>query len=506
MALSALGLHQFGGLNLRDAVDEVGADGAIDLLNVDFDIGGAVRQRDGWGHFTSGAGASLYAGLARTHDGLLITSRPADARVVLINGAGAEGSTLVGALLGRVVHFGTPSASYTYATDRLGSLIRWTGAALTRPSATVDGVGGSSPPAARVIGVQANDNRLVVGSTNIALGGPGGASSTTSHVWFSDAGNAESWTSTNYVQLTPGDNEEIQEIVSWNNQLFVFKQSRLFVFYGNSTDSSGNPVFNYRTVELRRGLVSAGTTSGYAQGPVAVASPNGVYFLTTHGIQLTTGGDPVEVSNVVRPLFSGVLPETVTTSRPRSAGTTATPSQMSLAWHQGRLFCSYAASGSSANDRILVYDPDQETWTIWGVPAGSLLHGSSTSDELYFARSDANHIGKLGSSYTQDNGSNIASHYQTGFYDMGSEFEKRVRETRLWGVGTVAYSSAADFGSVGSATNVTLGTSPAVAQGVVSKQQQGTLISHKLASVSGGAWRVHRLTQLLQPERVPAIK
>ncbi|MBW3593776.1 MAG: hypothetical protein KY396_08780 [Actinobacteria bacterium] len=38
---------EFGGLNLRDDPQEVGWQGAIDLLNIDLDRRGRVRQRDG---------------------------------------------------------------------------------------------------------------------------------------------------------------------------------------------------------------------------------------------------------------------------------------------------------------------------------------------------------------------------------------------------------------------------------------------------------------------------
>src|SRR4051812_17053623 len=45
--LSAFSVERFSGLNVRDDPEEVGASGAIDLLNVDFDQRGRVRSRGG---------------------------------------------------------------------------------------------------------------------------------------------------------------------------------------------------------------------------------------------------------------------------------------------------------------------------------------------------------------------------------------------------------------------------------------------------------------------------
>jgi hypothetical protein len=59
------------------------------------------------------------------------------------------------------------------------------------------------------------------------------------------------------VDLTPNDGEVITEWRVGAATLFVFKQTKFFVFYGNSTDGSGNPVFNYRSVDLGVGAVAA---------------------------------------------------------------------------------------------------------------------------------------------------------------------------------------------------------------------------------------------------------
>jgi hypothetical protein len=97
-----------------------------------------------------------------------------------------------------------------------------------------------------------------------------GSSSMSSLVRFSDAGVPETFGANNYVDLTPGDGEHVNRLVAWGGDLYAFKDTKSFVFYGNSVDSSGNPVFNYRTVAVGAGLAS---------GAAHAIAPEGIYFL-----------------------------------------------------------------------------------------------------------------------------------------------------------------------------------------------------------------------------------
>jgi hypothetical protein len=113
---------------------------------------------------------------------------------------------------------------------------------------------------------------------------------------FSDAGAPETYSANNYVHLIPGDGEEIIGVCTFGNQLFVFKESKIFVFYGTATDSTGNPVFNYRTVVV--GLYWR--LHDYITGNWLRPSPDGVYFAR----QVTAStrrmaGHPVKVTSAV---------------------------------------------------------------------------------------------------------------------------------------------------------------------------------------------------------------
>ena len=83
-------------------------------------------------------------------------------------------------------------------------------------------------------------------------------------------------------------------------RLFIFKNSTLFVFYGESIDSEGNPIFNYRSVKLPAEARCRAFTSGCSNGPATVG-PDAVYYLSRDGVWATTGDVPFKVTDASVP-------------------------------------------------------------------------------------------------------------------------------------------------------------------------------------------------------------
>ena len=276
-----------GGLNLRDGVDVVEASQAIDAMNVLFSTRGAVGQRSGYAKFTTAEGTNRYDSLSAFYK--------SDGTKQIIAGAGnrLEALTSVGGISASTSapsanphffqRFGGPTGEHIYIANGVDALRRWDGTSFTSPTFS------GTTPNGKFLGLSSTDNRLVnarfVGTV---------AGMNPSTVRFSMEGDPLTWQATHYEDLTPGDGEEITGIASWRDLIFVFKQSKFFVFYGQSVDDDGDPVFNYRPVDAGVGLVS----------PRALAvSEQGVYFLDRTGLYFTAGGRPERVSDIVESLL-----------------------------------------------------------------------------------------------------------------------------------------------------------------------------------------------------------
>lgn len=500
---SVVEVAQFGGLNLRDDPQEIGWQGAIDLLNVERDQLGRLRQRNGHTLFSdSGDPLSVHAAhqsagtdylLTYTTTGSGGTTQILLTRVDVAGTKTAYTAWTVGlwAQPTAVVQFGTPTSELTFIAS----------AAFGGNNATLRKFDGSSVAKStgdpRFVAVTPIDNRLVQAGFTAAAGSPTGANGSRSTVFFSDAGAPETYGANNYVHLTPGDGEQILAMATWGTYLFVFKESKFFVFYGTSTDGSGNPVFEYRRVDLASPL----SDEDYADNSLhrlAVAGESGLYFATRDGIYQTTGGGPQRISGPVDPIFrQEALPHFNDVGR-----------LTGLSFADDRLFASYAHTNNSA-ESMLVWNPRTDIWLRWRLHGtsvvpwnGTLYHSSHLLGGTYATSPAAN-----SNAATTDAGTAIDSRYVTGFSDLGSPgIEKILRELRIDGTGTIGVSAAInDSATTDTAATITLGTSPAVAQGRHRYSRRARNIAVRFDDVSGAPWSVYRFLAEFQGERPPGI-
>jgi hypothetical protein len=420
--------------------------------------------RDGYTQLSAGSSDVVTNIVNQGASGNFVTAS-AGANARAYNSAGAllaSSSSLAGPSF-NLANIGTPTASYVYggSGDLAGHILRWDGAAWSYPNA-----GYSS----RYVATTPGDNRLVL---LYATSGGGGEH----RVRFSDPGLPETFTANSYVDVTPGDNEYINCACVWRDKLFVFKQTKFFVFYGTSADATGQPIFNYRTVATGVGSSTTGVLGG------AVAMDDALYFVGDHGLYRTTGGPPEKVSGPVDSIF-GI----------GSAGYfTGGVTSMAGAGPIGRFRRKVLIHHTTTNS--LVYDTETNRWSFWGIPAvASFNWFPASTDALVFSTS-VGVIHKMGSAFTTDNGTAIASKYRTGFLDFGApEQEKWIRQMMLSGTGTVNVKTAVnDAVALSSATSVAMGTSPAVGTGRWSQGTRGRNISVDI-SASSGAWSLSHLS------------
>jgi hypothetical protein len=329
------------------------------------------------------------------------------------------------------------------------------------------------------IGVQPNDNRLVVAN---APGSVAGGSPST--VWFSEAGDPETWGADDFVELTPGDGEQVTGLVAFRDYLIVFKRTKFFVFYGNSVDQSGEPVFNYRAVDTGIGLAH----------PMACAtSPEGVYFVADDGVYLTSGGPPIRVSNAIGPVFGvGKLSEYTDIDSFPAPG--SDPPR--LTYFNRRLYVAYTDSADSP--RCWVYDPQIGAWMHWQVPYvdDCANNGLSAVDGVLYlgthltAGSGTLNIYSFDPTADDDDGTAVDSHYHTGFYDLDVDVEKRARQMTAWGTGNVNLQMRRDFGALDTARALELGTDPAIDRDTVNCAKDGMLLAHRFSGTT--PWTLYR--------------
>ena len=502
------------GLDLRDQVDIVNPAAAIDLLNVTFTERGGVRQRDGYGTFTASEGTNRYDSLLPyyTSSGTRQLVVGAGNRLEALSTAGAvvASSTSPTASPHFFTRFGGPGNEVVYAANGTDSVRQWNGSAWSTPSWV------TTTPTGRFLAVTPWDNRLV----NARRGGST-AGDNVSTVRFSTADSPLTFGANDYVDVTPGDGEQIMGMVSWRDFLFVFKESRFFVFYTTSVDSAGEPVFEYRTVDTGVGLCAS---------RALVAGTDGVYFLSRNGVYRTTGGEPELISGALDPLFSG---ETSDFYRAGALNHSAL-TQPAMCWHQERLFLSVPLRSATTNSHVLVWDRQFKWWSLWDFPAAAL--GSfrvGAQPELVFALASGDkHVVRHSRSYTDDDGTAIQSRWASGWFDykLGDQV-KKVRQAKAWGKGVVAIGYGNDFVTSGGSSTVdfssgldtwgdgtgtdtwgdgtgtdTWGDGQAVAPKMVRGiAVQGTVFNVALSSVSGAPWTAYRLAAQLSARRAPGV-
>lgn len=531
-------LANFGkGLNLRDKVDSVDPAEAIDALNVEFTQRGAVAQRAGFGKFTSAALTNRVDSLSPFYksDGTRQLLAGAGTRLEALNTSGGVVASATGLNNGpyTFARFGSPGTETAYAGNGTDTLRKWDGSAWTAPTGTVNGTASSALPKAGIVALMPDGNRLVATGFATTTGGPGGTTSSPSHVFFSNPGLPETWETDgdattgrgrNLVQLTPGDGEKIMAAVAWRELVFVFKETKFFVFFSTTTNSQdGTPRFNFRPVSTGQGLAS----------PRAIAvGRDGVYFMSRRGVYRTTGGEPQLISSLIDPIWLGDPSSYFSSPTLNHSAITAS----AMAWHNERLFVSYPGQPAAAANRTLVYDTQLGWWTIYDLPAAAMVSFRvADAEDLMFAyASGTNDVGRHGSAaqFTNDAGVAISSWWQSNWSAYTSTPVKTIRESLVSGTGRLSAQVLHDYLALGSSSTLTFdqqllwgsglggdwlwgsgalgdvlwGSGFQVATKLSRKAVRGAVFSVRLSNnVLNRTWSVERIVHNIRESRIPTI-
>lgn len=496
MALTPVMIERFPGLDLLQ--DPGDSRGALVASNVDLDDG-TVRTRDGFSRYFTGTANEIVRFLHNRSDYSLTAAGHYIAG--LTNGANSKFTAGTNVTRTSITHanlaspsrataatIGTPTATYTYVTDTAGGgpIRRWDGTTWTSPAGM---------PANTTLLSYTSDSRLV-------------ACDTIAKVSFSDAGAPETFGANNYVNLTPGDGALITGVGVFDNKLFVFKTDKFFVFYGNTIDGAGQPIFNYRTVDTGVGLNYMGPgISGVYPGGGITSGPDALYFAGGDGIYQTTGGPPERISRPIDPFFKGVATSRVGPYWPYGVLNYV----QDMAIFRDKLYVqhTYNIPGSGTlHFGMLVYDLATRTWSAWPdyIPTGNTAGGLMVwNGVLIFGQNVDLLFPDSGVTTDTINGSATAftSTYRLPFETYGSPNRKRIREVIIEGWGTPGVQWARDWGTPDAlGGTVTLGTAPTPATGRLRRAVRGRAFSLQFSST--GAWQINR-AQLNVDEVVTGI-
>jgi hypothetical protein len=508
LPLTPFPVDQFDGLNLAVDPTDLGMAGAVDLLNVD--PGGRLRTRDKFYNLitittTSALAASM--GVAPDSGGLV------PAPLISYNDGTGQHIQAFRPVAGNVTqNIVNPITSFAAFGDNTSSRMymgsvsptwRYLSGVFTQPAGM---------PTASYLAVSPLSNRLV--AANISAGATMGSGG--SRVAFSDAGAPETWTylvgppeSGNFVDLTPGDGYSISGIATWQNSLFVFKPNRFFIFFSESTTSSG-VVFNYRMVD------------NFGSVTPPVAGNEGVYFFDGKYVWVTTGGTPVRISEPIEDLIAG-------RTSINGGASTATISNITAArlmYVGGKLHV--FLPGLDTASLWLVFDPKVQQWSVYSTSGGVAIAAGLWYSGLIATPLQTFLLWKPGApsvtvAYLYPaaapqltiSGTPVGSvestpswSYQTGYSSAGGYFRQRIIssgerkrhfKTDILGSGTLTHQVLALNARPGDTADpggtVTLGTAPAVARGSRRRGVRGTYFAHKLSGT--GAATVSGLTYWL---------
>lgn len=306
-------------------------------------------------------------------------------------------------------------------------------------------------------------------------------------IWFSDP-DAYTFTNGNYLTLGGIGYTSITNMVETPEGIYVFTASGIIFIYGETTDSNGNAILQYRKIS------DVGCTTPYYG---VSKGPSGIFFLGENGLYKVSG---VTVTRIQTPFdytwelnpWANPNAQTGRDSlgstaasqdvhyfpyhfgliKYTTATTTADPSYGSIGVHQsGRKLYVYGKSpdlGATAavtlantNGGTWVMDIPTNKWSYWDISPNCMTSGyqlasgavnaydarDSNKERLYFAASGAGLTRWTGktlcrsdASQNADSPGAFAVDYWTGYGSLGSPgVNKRISGYRVWGQGSTSY-------------------------------------------------------------------
>ena len=235
-------------------------------------------------------------------------------------------------------------------------------------------------------------------------------------LYFSNGGQPEIWTSTDYISVGDGDGYPITGIAAFGNSIIIHKNDMngngsIYVLYmPDSTGISGSDNW-YLIKSPSQWSGQSGKALAFFSNMLAFFNKNGVFAMSGQDLALASAND--NAGRFQADSHSFDIEPTILNANQTKIGSSA------MAMHKNKIWLAYADGSSGQNNKVLQYDfarisnPDRTNgaWSLFDGHninnfaefGGNLYGGSSKPDGIVY-QLDIGH---------NDNGNAINSYYTT---------------------------------------------------------------------------------------------
>jgi len=348
-----------GGLNSTAGALGLQNNESSDLQNIDFNKFGSILKRNGYTSLTTTAvSAADIDGLfmfETANSGATVASLVAVAATNVFKMDGLDGTwdaltSGISITAGNQVDFAT-FQNILFMTNGADNPFNWD-ATRNGQASVGEVVAAISLTAAKY--VEEYNNYLFY--ANVVVSG----TNHTSRIYWSNLKDTETWTATDFIDISQDDGQQITGMKVLGDRLVVFKTRSIYnVFYTGDAD----------VPFILPGGGKSNSAVGCA-GPFSVQEvDNGLVFLSHDGFYFYDGLNSFKISDRITTTLDGMAPGKYVNARSL------------VQKNKNRYWCALTASGGSENDTVFMWDYFNNAWSKYAGMAPSAMTTLYTSGE-----------------------------------------------------------------------------------------------------------------------------
>jgi hypothetical protein len=392
-----------GGLNLQSDAFHVAQTETADCQNVDFDVRGAVKKREGYTVFNENTAETNDRDfvLPYTTTGgtkYLVVARAGDTNFAIEDDGTGIGLTSAVANTAGTTHDGVVIKGAAYLVNGVDQTAKISGTTESRLGTTL-GATGNMPKAQCITFWK---NRIFLGNTDTGTN--------KSRIRYSGSDttptDVEYYKSTSFIDVQQDDGDQIQKLIPFLDSLLIFKTSSTWVLRGS----------NPRDFEL----VLANPSVGCVAPRTVAAWDKGVIFLSARGVFSFDGSKVTRLSEKIDPAINDL-------------GAANLEQANGVVFQQKYYLFVHELGATSYPDTAYVFDLISGTWTKyrgWNVWHATVWNRAGT-EELYAVDAETREAVLRLKSGADDGGSNINAYFTTKWLDFGVP-ERRKMHRRMY--------------------------------------------------------------------------